>query len=122
MKHLSVSVTNGDFTNIPYDQRQEDNIKEIKAPSGFTKLINKKDQNFLKNLKICFPKLNSTLIKWSRKKIYHKKDKNVYSSYIGLQKVFATLNINPFIVSELQTLDSSYSFSDFITAESNTET
>ena len=50
--HLSVKISGAKFSKISYDQKQEQNNKDIKQVSGYINLVNLEDKTFLRKIEL----------------------------------------------------------------------
>ena len=56
-KNMSACTSSSNFSNMAFDQKHEQNHKEIKSTSGYINLVNNEDREFLRKLEMCSPEM-----------------------------------------------------------------
>ena len=56
-KNMSACTSSSNFSNMAFDQKHEQNHKEIKSTSGYINLVNNEDREFLRKLEMCSPEI-----------------------------------------------------------------
>ena len=124
--HFAVQKSKGRFCKMAYDQCHEQNNKIIKSKSGYVDLLNKEDQNFLRNLEIVYPEIYEYLDSFENDQgdvgALHKETALIFiRKYISdCRIVYKKFVTNPFLVFQFQKINTSYVFPDDIVNDAKT--
>ena len=120
-QHMSVRTTNSKFNGVAYDQKHENNNKEIKSTGGYINLVNKDDKiikTHLRKLEICLPEVLQYLemVEGQTGTSKHKEETDSFSAKLlrDCKTVSSRIETNPFLEETFKKLNSSVHFPDVI--------